>query len=311
MNERTSLILKLVSTHIILLPFLILISIWVTCDDSLLIIIAQTLLLILILAGYWEFFGLWFKRIYWMVSELIIVVDLILKFTSGTSVVSNWYVIVFLSIIEVFLLRELIKIAIVILKHENDFCEIEFPFRDGSYLITDGGNSKVSRLMNYHFYSVIHKKNKTNLSMLFATDIVKTNGTGNRFFPPENKDYPVFGENLISPVSGLVIKVVNNIDDNVPYSGNYPYNTGNTIVIKNNSRYLLLGHLKKDSIKVNAGDWVKSNEIIAEAGNSGYSERPHLHIQLIDSADDNFWKGTGISLQFNEKNLYKNRIVEI
>ncbi len=311
MKDRTSLILRLVSTHVLLIPFLILLSNWVTGDFCLIFIIAQTLLLILILAGYWEFFGLWFKRIFCLSLELIIIVVLVHKFAPETLFKPNWFLITFLAITEAFLLWELIKIAIVILKAENDYCEIGFPFRDGNFLITDGGNSKTSRLMNYHFYSATHRKNKTNLSMLFATDIVKINETGKRFFPPENKDYPVFGEKIFSPVRGLVIKVVNDIDDNVPYAGNYPYNTGNTIVIKNNTRYLLLGHLKKESILVKQGDQVNTGDIIAEAGNSGYSERPHLHMQLIESPDDNFWKGTGISIQFNKKNLFKNRLVKI
>ena len=44
------------------------------------------------------------------------------------------------------------------------------------------------------------------------------------------------------------MKVVDGIPDNEPWSGNYPYNTGNTVVIQKDDYYLLLGHLKKDSI---------------------------------------------------------------
>jgi len=47
----------------------------------------------------------------------------------------------------------------------------------------------------------IHRKHNTNYSMLYATDIVRTDKAEKRFFPCENKYYPVFGENVLSPVS--------------------------------------------------------------------------------------------------------------
>ena len=72
---------------------------------------------------------------------------------------------------------------------------------------------------------------------------------------------------------------------------------------------MLIGHLKKGSIMVNIGDLVKTNDIIAEAGNSGYSERPHIHMQLIQSRNENYWQGSGISLEYLGKNLYKNRMI--
>jgi murein DD-endopeptidase MepM/ murein hydrolase activator NlpD len=100
---------------------------------------------------------------------------------------------------------------------------------------------------------------------------------------------------------------VNDIPDNEPWSGNYPYNTGNTVVIQKDNYFLLLGHLKKDSIRVKEGDDVRCGEPIASAGNSGYSERPHLHMQLIKSESPNYWGGTGISIRYKNRNLYKNR----
>jgi murein DD-endopeptidase MepM/ murein hydrolase activator NlpD len=74
---------------------------------------------------------------------------------------------------------------------------------------------------------------------------------------------------------------------------------------------MLLGHLKMGSIRVKTGDSVKENDVIAEAGNSGYSERPHIHIQLIESDTENFWKGTGVSIRYREGNLFKNRVIEL
>jgi len=311
MNERFLLSLRLILSHVILLPLLILISLF-TCNVLfLLITISQTVLLILLFSGYWEFLGSRFKRIYFTSSELWILIVFFMKLSSGNKADNSLCLVLLLAAIQAWLLFLFLKMLIVIYKTEKGAVEIVFPFKQGKYLITDGGNSRISRLMNYHFYSPVHKKKKTNLSMLYATDIVKIKNSGINYLPPRNIDYPIFSEKVYSPVSGIVVKVEDGINDNVPYCGNYPYNTGNTIVIRQGENYLLLGHLKMDSIRVKTGDVISADDLIAEAGNSGYSERPHIHMQLIHSLTDNFWTGTGVSIQFKKKNLYKNRLIEV
>ena len=147
--------------------------------------------------------------------------------------------------------------------------------------------------------------------MLHATDLVKLSFGKFKFMPLKNEDYPVYNQEIFCPMEGKVIKVINNMDDNEPFSGDYPYNTGNTVVLRNNNYYLLLGHLKKGSIVVREGETVNKNELIGRAGNSGMSERPHLHMQLMRSKDDNYWFGTGISMTYKGRNLYKNRRIKI
>ena len=44
-------------------------------------------------------------------------------------------------------------------------------------------------------------------------------------------------------------------------------------------RYLLMGHLRQDSITVDVGQQVTEGEPIARVGNSGHTSHPHLHIQ--------------------------------
>jgi hypothetical protein len=311
MRERTQIILKLLSTHIILLPILIVISIFVTRDSFILLTINQSLLITLFLAGYWEFFGSRIKNFYLILNEVLILIVFIIRLQSASYREPDWYLIITLSVIQTYILFELAKIFIVISKVDKISIEIEFPFRNGNYLITDGGNSKISRFMNYHFYSPMHIKNRTNNSMKFATDIVKIDHSITKFLPFNNEDYLIFGEKVFCPIDGTVIKVVNDIDDNIPYSGNYPYSTGNTIVIKKGIYYLLLGHLKKNSIKVKEGDLVQSNDLLGLAGNSGWTERPHLHMQLIESDSDNYWFGKGICIRYANKNLFKNRLIRI
>lgn len=309
MNERNTFIIKLLASHLFLVP-VILFAFFSFNIPWFGVLIPQTILLILFFAGYWEFLGTKVKLIICGIYQIMILLITTAGLPFENRVTEGLTFMLFISLAELYLLLLLGKIVWVISKHEKENFEIEFPFRNGTYLITDGGNSAISRLMNYHFHAPVHKKRNTNLSMKHATDIVRLSKEKRKFFPPANEDYAVFGEAVYCPMDGTVVKVINEIDDNIPFSGNYPYNTGNTVVIKNDNYYLLLGHLKKESIVVKPGNSVKKNEIIGNCGNSGMSERPHLHMQLIKCEDGDFWKGLGINMLFKRKNLYKNRIIK-
>jgi Peptidase family M23 len=309
MNERTAMISKLVSTHIVL-PVTVAAAAFVVTGDAFLVnVMAQTILLIVYLAGYWEFFGMKLRRLFPISLEILLLAQLAYRAASQTHFEYNLYLADGMFAVEVFLLIQLVRIMVVILKKDKSMLEIEFPLRSGKFLITDGGNSSISRLMNYHYWSPVHRKNDTYKSMLYATDIVKIVPPYPSFLPPENTDYPIFGEPVYCPIDGTVVKVEHSIADNRPYSGNYPYNTGNTVVIRKDDLYFLLGHLKEGSVMVKVGDVVTAGRQIALAGNSGMSERPHIHIQLVKSESDNFWPGTGVSIQYGGKNLYKNRVI--
>ena len=310
MNERKSIIIRLFLTHLLPAPVLIIVS-WLIPDFGLILtIITETIFLITVFTGYREFFTKTFQFFYAGSIQILLIFDFIKQF-SLLHFDNNLIISIMLLLIECYLILTLLKILRVIFGREKENIEITFPFKSGKYLVTDGGNSRVNRLMNYHFHSKVHKKRGTNQSMLYATDLVKTDNQKNRFLPPKNENYPIFGENLYCPMDGTIVKVSNDIDDNQPFSGNYPYNTGNTIVIKNGNYYLLTGHLKKGSIIVKEGDSVFQNDLLAQCGNSGMSERPHLHMQLMKCYDQNYWKGTGVNMIYKGINLYKNRQIEI
>jgi murein DD-endopeptidase MepM/ murein hydrolase activator NlpD len=146
--------------------------------------------------------------------------------------------------------------------------------------------------------------------MLYATDIIRIENTNPEWIPEKNEDYPVFNQNIYSPIEGYVVKVIDNIPDNEPFSEDFPYNTGNTVVIQQNDLYMLLGHMKKGSIVVKVGDNIHSGDLIGSVGNSGWTERPHTHMQLMKSKTTKYWSGIGIQIRFENRNLYKNRIIK-
>jgi len=73
-----------------------------------------------------------------------------------------------------------------------------------------------------------------------------------------------------------------------------------------------MGHLAKDSITVKKGDRVKSGEQLAIIGNCKLTPRPHLHMQVSECEDGQYWQGKGIPIFFND--LYypiKNKTIKI
>jgi murein DD-endopeptidase MepM/ murein hydrolase activator NlpD len=62
---------------------------------------------------------------------------------------------------------------------------------------------------------------------------------------------------------------------------------GNYVIIQNENRFIMLAHLRPNSIKINKYDSVKVNDYIGEAGNSGYSIEPHLHIEVHEQISSN------------------------
>ncbi|WDV46594.1 M23 family metallopeptidase [Clostridiaceae bacterium M8S5] len=93
-------------------------------------------------------------------------------------------------------------------------------------------------------------------------------------------DYGIYGADVVCPSNGYVVDaydleedILPNTEDNKTMMGNYIY-----IKIADTGTYLVLAHLKKDSVLVKKGQYVKEGQIIAKVGNSGSSSEPHLHI---------------------------------
>ena len=99
------------------------------------------------------------------------------------------------------------------------------------------------------------------------------------------EDYHCFGLPIVSPVYGKVVRTTHSLSDNIPGEVDVKNNWGNFILIRLQSGlYVLLAHLKKNSIKVNENDEVTPGQVIAACGNSGRSPQPHLHLQVQETA---------------------------
>jgi len=95
------------------------------------------------------------------------------------------------------------------------------------------------------------------------------------------EDFYCFGKPVLAPADGWVEEILDGVDDNDIGEVNLEQNWGNTIVIRHHDKiFSMLSHLKKDSFKVEKGDYVKRGDVLALCGNSGRSPKPHLHFQM-------------------------------
>jgi hypothetical protein len=188
---------------------------------------------------------------------------------------------------------------------------VAFPFAHGIYTINWGGNGGASSLMNYHYSSSVHTGADINRSMRYAVDIIKLNILGmisSEILPQSLEKYEIFHVDILAPVSGTIQQVVDGLPNEKPFSGNYPYNVGNYVVIDNGEVNILLGHMQAGSICVKAGDYVETGQIIGKVGNSGWSDQPHTHIQAMAYSEKSIWLGQGIPITFDGKNPVKARL---
>jgi urea transporter/murein DD-endopeptidase MepM/ murein hydrolase activator NlpD len=95
------------------------------------------------------------------------------------------------------------------------------------------------------------------------------------------EDYYCYGKAVLACADGYVEEVLDGIDDNVIGEVNLEDNWGNTIIIRHSpTLFSKLSHLKKHSIKVQKGEYVRAGQDLAVCGNSGRSPYPHVHFQL-------------------------------
>lgn len=111
----------------------------------------------------------------------------------------------------------------------------------------------------------------------WAYDIVMSPNNTNQSDPTT---YGIWDQEIISPVDGKIIAVKDdeedidaNSEDFTSTEGNYVY-----IKVKETGTFLLLNHLKQDSLEVTLGDKVEAGDLLGRVGNSGSTSEPHLHI---------------------------------
>ena len=144
----------------------------------------------------------------------------------------------------------------------------------GRFVVAQGGSTPT---LNYHM---------THRHMHYAVDFIGVGPYGRHasgLLPADPARYAIFGAQVLAPLSGEVIASRNDLPDlSVPRSDSLRP-AGNFVLLRATSPdgreiRVLLAHLQRGSVLVEAGVWVRAGQIIGRVGNSGNTTEPHLHL---------------------------------
>jgi hypothetical protein len=160
---------------------------------------------------------------------------------------------------------------------------VTFPLRGGTFYVASGGSQS---LMNPHMKvdtPALHEWR----GQRWGLDVVALYPTGNRadgLYPTALDRYAIFGTPVYAPCTGTVASTEETLPDLTPPARDTARKAGNYVLLRcAPDAYVLLAHLKRQSLTVRPGDSVSTGMRLGEIGNSGNSWEPHLHISAQDT----------------------------
>jgi hypothetical protein len=159
------------------------------------------------------------------------------------------------------------------------------PLRGEGYVVGDGCCDSIR-----HVRALLPLDGHSYLAQRFAIDWERVDRAGRVFTgnPKSVRSYRIYDEPVFAVADGTVIAARNDLGDQLP--GRLPEGLpldeadGNFAIIGlGNDAYALYAHMRRGSVTVSAGQRVHRGEQIGNVGNSGNTQAPHLHFQLMDA----------------------------
>ena len=155
---------------------------------------------------------------------------------------------------------------------------VTFPLRDGAFYVASGGSQS---LMNPHMKVQAPELHEWR-GQLWGLDVVELHPSGNRasgLYPTTLDRYAIFGTPVYAPCDGTVEATEETLPDLTPPARDTARKAGNYVLLRcAPDAYVLLAHLKHQSVQVEPGDSVSVSTRLGQIGNSGNSWEPHLHL---------------------------------
>jgi murein DD-endopeptidase MepM/ murein hydrolase activator NlpD len=134
-----------------------------------------------------------------------------------------------------------------------------------------------------------------------------------------------WGAPVHSPFGGVVVKAVDGFPERrrvhpvrealialrnaLTFSpARLPAILGNHVIVRRDGVFAALVHLAPGSVAVTEGQAVEAGELLGRVGHTGNSTSPHLHFQLMDSADPT--AAAGIACAFRAYEVQRGRAWE-
>lgn len=173
------------------------------------------------------------------------------------------------------------------------------PLADGRFVVGQGGSNP---MLNYHSSFAAQR---------FALDILAIDEFGRRaagLEPQALADYVIYGMPVISPCDGEVVGAVDGLAESAIGATDRDNPAGNHVVIRCHGVDLTIAHMRPGTVAVAAGESVVTGQPLGEAGNSGNTSEPHLHIHAVPEGTGR--EGEGVPLTFCGAFLVRNAIFE-
>lgn len=126
----------------------------------------------------------------------------------------------------------------------------------------------------------------------FAIDFIQLDPENKMFSGPDDQisSYAFYGADLLAVADGTIFAVQDGEPDQTPARldptqdvSDLRKGLGNFVLIDiGNGRFAFYAHAVPGSVAVKAGDRVSRGQVIAELGNSGNTDAPHLHFAILD-----------------------------
>ncbi len=123
----------------------------------------------------------------------------------------------------------------------------------------------------------------------FAIDFMQLDAKGRAYSGNirDVKSFAYYDVPVYAAAPGTVVEVVRDLPNQIPGANPEGLSAwqaaGNRIIVDiGRGRYVLYAHLVPGSPTVQVGDLVKVGSVIGRLGNSGLTDSPHLHFQVMD-----------------------------
>jgi Peptidase family M23 len=187
--------------------------------------------------------------------------------------------------------------------------DLATPLAPGTYLVANGGTATE---INAHaeLLDQTVPAHRRYWATAHGVDLIALNRWGLRadgLTPTDPQRYVIFGRPVIAPCAGQIIVVIDGLPDMQVPQVDRAHLAGNHVILRCGDADILLGHFRKGSVRVRAGQSLATGDAIAQVGNSGNTSEPHLHInaQLPGSLTAPF-AGAPIPIRIEGRYLVRN-----
>jgi hypothetical protein len=176
------------------------------------------------------------------------------------------------------LLLAIVALAVAGRRPPGDPVDLVFPLGSGTYLVVNGGSQA---LTNAHLGTLKGERFAPYRGQSYGVDLVRINRLGLRvpgLLPADPAAYLIYGDPVLAPCRGRVVLAEDGAADMPPPQADRGHMAGNHVILECGSVWIVLGHLQRGSVAVQAGQVVEPGHVLGLVGNSGNTGEPHLHV---------------------------------